>query len=71
MNRNYCVAIKNGEAGVIDKHNNEIVSFAHNPKTLRYHEELGIIVCNQEWRIDAFNFNKRQSFLLYITDIIV
>ena len=31
LQQNYCAAIKDGKAGVIDKHNNEIVSFAHDP----------------------------------------
>lgn len=59
INRNYCVAIKNGKAGVIDKHNNEIVSFSHDPETLKCYEELGIIVCDRQGRVGAFNFNKK------------
>ncbi len=59
LNRNYCVAIKNGKAGVIDKYNNEIVSFVHDPEILHCYEELGIIVCDQQGRVGAFNFNKK------------
>lgn len=59
LQQNYCVATKDGKAGVIDKHNNEIVSFAHDPETLCCYEELGIIVCDRQGRVGAFNFNKK------------